>query len=445
MPNDKTDIVADSLVMFELALSVGRTSGESAEARSRQFLRILLARKNLSFGSVWIRSDIVDTDSGDRRHYQLVTALPENRVSQQKVSADHPSVRFIGDREKFTVTPGMKAVRDDDSPLERGANRGQYLSVSLGEIGFLRLHTIKADGFSPREINQLLPVLEIFALSLQNAYAHDQLQESERVAQRARIEAENSKIAAEQAREVAETASRTKSEFIATINHELRTPLTSVQGVLGLLSNGSLCEFDDTVGNLVEIGNRNCQRLGRLIDDILDFEKIESGNMGYTFELTDLVALVHDSLEAASGYAALYDVEFRFDSVPEDLVTVYVDSLRISQVLTNLFSNAAKFCRDGGPVCVDISPNADTVTISVRDNGPGIPLEFRPQLYTPFTQADQSDSRERQGSGLGLSICRAIIRDHNGEIDYETEIDVGTTFTVTLPLSVAKTNVAGKR
>jgi hypothetical protein len=80
-------------------LSVGRTSGESAEARSRQFLRILLARKNLSFGSVWIRSDIVDTDSGDRRHYQLVTALPENRVWQQKVSADHPSVRFIGDQE----------------------------------------------------------------------------------------------------------------------------------------------------------------------------------------------------------------------------------------------------------------------------------------------------------------------------------------------------------
>ena len=71
---------------------------------------------------------------------------------------------------------------------------------------------------------------------------------------------------------------------------------------------------------------------------------------------------MHDSLEAASGYAALYDVEFRFDSVPEDLVTVYVDSLRISQVLTNLFSNADKFCRDGGPVCVDISPNADTVT-----------------------------------------------------------------------------------
>ena len=322
MPNDKTDIVADSLVMFELALSVGRTSGESAEARSRQFLRILLARKNLSFVSVWIRLDIVDTDSGDRRHYQLVTALPENHVSQQKVSADHPSVRFIGEQEKFTVTPGMKAVRVDDSPLDRSANRGQYLSVSLGEIGFLRLHTIKANGFSPSEINQLLPVLEIFAFSLQNAYAHDQLQESERVAQRARIEAENSKIAAKQAWEVAETASRTKSEFIATINHELRTPLTSVQGVLGLLSNGSLCEFDDSVGNLVEIGNRNCQRLDRLIVNILDFEKIESGNLGYTFELTDLVALVHDSLEAASGYAALYDVEFRFGSVPEDRVTV---------------------------------------------------------------------------------------------------------------------------
>lgn len=202
-----------------------------------------------------------------------------------------------------------------------------------------------------------------------------------------------------------------------------------------------MAKLDDPLDELVEIGNRNCRRLSRLIDDILDFEKIEAGKLDYSMEPVDLVALVTESLEAVSGLSAKYGVAFEIASAPNTPVEVTVDSFRILQVMANLLSNAAKFCRDGGPVTVSVATDGDTATVSVADNGPGIRAEFRPQLFTPFTQADQSDARERQGSGLGLSICHSILRDHHGEITFETKIDVGTVFRISLPRNTSSTMV----
>lgn len=432
MPIDKDDIVAESLAMFEMALSIGRMSGEPAEVRSRNFLRLLLARKNISFGSVWVRSDIVEGERGSSRTYNLISAMPENRMLRQRIPLSHTCLGFIAEGRAFHVV--RSADKDfAEYVLERNVEVGALLTVSLERIGLIRLYTEKPDGFSSREINQLIPIFEVFAQSIQSASIHERLRQSERAARAAKVEAENAKLAAEHAQQVAEHANQAKSEFLAAISHELRTPLTSIQGVLGLLQGGSIGSFDEPVRELIANGHRNCTRLGQLIDNILDFEKLESGKLEYSLAQIDLADLVRDSLDVVRGFSEKFDVEIVLESLPDEPITVYADAFRITQVLTNLISNAAKFCRDSGPVTVSVFVSDNTATVAVGDNGPGIPADFQSKMFLPFSQSDQSDTRQKQGSGLGLSICRSIMEHHDGEITFETEEGVGSVFYVSLP------------
>ena len=228
----------------------------------------------------------------------------------------------------------------------------------------------------------------------------------------------------------AETA---KSQFLATVSHELRTPLTSIKGSLGLLKAGIDKMDPDRMRRMLDIAHMNADRLHALINDILDWEKIEAGQMTYAAEDLDLCAALHEAAEMNQGYARQHGVRFRL-SVPRGPVICEADKLRIQQVMSNLMSNAAKFSGQGKEIEIALETDGAEAEISVRDHGDGIPEEARATIFDRFTQADSSDVRRKGGTGLGLSISKAIVEAHGGTIGFDCPEDGGTRFYFRLPL-----------
>ncbi|MEO6016362.1 MAG: PAS domain S-box protein, partial [Polaromonas sp.] len=225
---------------------------------------------------------------------------------------------------------------------------------------------------------------------------------------------------------------RMKTEFVSTVSHELRTPLTSIRGSLGLISGGVVGELPEAAKNLVTIAKTNCERLIRLINDILDSEKIESGKMRLDLKVMDIGELAAQALAANEGFAAQHGVKVAMHVPPEPL-QVRIDGDRITQVLTNLLSNAVKFSPPQGTVDVTLLRVATGVRVEVTDHGPGIPEEFRGRIFQKFSQADSSDTRQKGGTGLGLNISRALVEKMDGRIGFDSEAGQGTTFYFELP------------
>ncbi len=225
---------------------------------------------------------------------------------------------------------------------------------------------------------------------------------------------------------------RLKDEFVSTVSHELRTPLTSITASLALLSAGGGGCLPDSAARLVSIAHNNGQRLVRLVNEILDIEKIESGKLSFHLEKVNARAVVEQTIETSRAYAEDLGVSMRLDpnSVASD---VRADPDRLAQVVGNLLSNAVKFSPRGAEVIVGVDERHDSIRITIRDHGPGIPEDFRRRVFEKFAQADSTDTRQRGGTGLGLSIVHEIVRQLGGEVGFETEIGVGTLFYVELP------------
>lgn len=225
-----------------------------------------------------------------------------------------------------------------------------------------------------------------------------------------------------------------KNEFVSVVSHELRTPLTSIRGSLGLLLGGMVGEFSDKAAKLLDIANKNCDRLLLLINDILDMEKIQAGKMKFDLQLIDIEKIVSESIATNKMYGEQYGVALELIE-PVDHAVVYVDPDRLAQVLTNLISNAAKFSAKGSVIEVKIVKDNETVRVAVIDKGAGIPVEFQARIFEKFSQADSSDTRGKGGTGLGLSISKAIIEHLGGSLNFVSKPETGTTFYFDLPVN----------
>ena len=223
---------------------------------------------------------------------------------------------------------------------------------------------------------------------------------------------------------------RLKDEFISTVSHELRTPLTSIRGALGLLTSGILGPLNDKAANLLRIAATNSDRLVRLINDILDLERIQSGREPIAFRSIQLSEVVRQAIDGMQPVADAAGVQLIHDTTQ---VEVAGDPDRLLQVLTNLLSNAVKFSTPNSTVSVMLRPGVAGVTLSVIDQGRGIPADKLEAIFGRFQQVDASDSRQKGGSGLGLAICRTIVVQHSGRIWAERNPVRGSTFRVFLP------------
>ncbi|HEX8466106.1 MAG TPA: ATP-binding protein, partial [Abditibacterium sp.] len=225
---------------------------------------------------------------------------------------------------------------------------------------------------------------------------------------------------------------RLKNEFVSTVSHELRTPLTSIRGALGLLSGGVAGELPPRAKPLIDVALSNCERLTRLVNDILDLENIQSDQIELKPETLALDQAVLRAVEANRAFAGQFGVQFDLDLQVRGYIRA--DEGRLAQILTNLLSNAAKFSHRGGTVQVVTTRRSDEtgrwVRVLVQDNGPGIAPEFRSRIFGRFEQADGTDARANQGSGLGLAVARALTEKLDGRIGFDSEIGRGSTFWV---------------
>ncbi|MEO6922515.1 MAG: PAS domain S-box protein, partial [Bryocella sp.] len=228
---------------------------------------------------------------------------------------------------------------------------------------------------------------------------------------------------------------RMKDEFISTVSHELRTPLTSLRAALGLIAGGALNQRPEKMKHMMDIAIGNTDRLVRLVNDILDLERIGSGKA----ELHSVMCSVDEMLQRASSlqHAAAQRQNIRFTIEAND-VQVWADPDRVLQTLTNLIANAIKFSPAPSTIPSEIRLSANYVSdeeaiIEVMDHGRGIPDDKLNSIFERFKQVDASDSRTMGGTGLGLAICRSIVSQHGGHIWASSKVGVGSTFHFTLP------------
>jgi two-component system, OmpR family, sensor histidine kinase VicK len=228
-----------------------------------------------------------------------------------------------------------------------------------------------------------------------------------------------------------------KDEFISTVSHELRTPLTSLRASLGLISSGSLDKRPEKQKQMLEVAIGNCDRLVRLVNDILDFDRVEKGGMPLHCEVMPAGDLLRRAADVENEAALKAQITFRFDAPAKVLVDV--DQERILQVLSELVSNAIKFSPPQTIIKLAAQPaENDQVCIVVEDQGRGIAEENLDLIFERFQQGDASDSRALGGTGLGLAICRRIVQQHGGRIWVESEPGKGSRFLFTVPIGKAE-------
>jgi PAS domain S-box-containing protein len=225
---------------------------------------------------------------------------------------------------------------------------------------------------------------------------------------------------------------RMREEFITTVSHELRTPLTSVLGSLGMIMEHSIQQLPEQAQRLVALAHSNSRRLVRLISDILDIEKIEAGSMTFQFEPLDLKALVCRVVDDSKALAVHSQITLLFRS-DADQAWVNGDADRLMQAVSNLLANAIRFSPSDKPVEVAVIDDGAVIRVEVTDHGPGIPAEFRDQVFKKFTQAGGGRTSQKAGTGLGLSIAKLIVQHHGGSIDFRSTPGERTTFRIDLP------------
>ncbi len=237
-----------------------------------------------------------------------------------------------------------------------------------------------------------------------------------------------------QAMEELKRLDKLKDEFLSNVSHELRTPLTSIRAFAEILQDSD--DDPEARAEFLNIMVSECQRLSRLIENVLDLSKIESGTLNWNFQVVDIAPGVEDVVQAARAVETDKHVHFEAE---EGIPSTGGDEDRLKQVWTNLINNATKFTEGGKHIWVKVLTEEDSIVVEIRDQGIGIRKEDQPAVFERFRQVGADIMTEKSsGTGLGLSISKQIVERHHGRIELESEIGVGTTFRVVLPIQSAE-------
>lgn len=270
-------------------------------------------------------------------------------------------------------------------------------------------------------------------ITLESQHMEDMSREDtafvERLADRAAVAINNSRLYQQ-----IQFANNAKSEFVSLVTHELRLPMTSIKGYTDLINSGMAGPVNDQQRQFLDVIRRNLERMSALISDLSDINRIESGRMAFDLQDFELNQVVEDVVDNFRKQIVNRNQTIAVE-IPEDLPPVHADPNRITQVVTNLVSNAHKYTPDGGAIIVRASFDDDFAKVAVIDTGFGISEDDQQKLFTQFFRSDSADVRAQNGWGLGLSIVRKMVEAQNGEIGFESVLGQGSTFTFTIPLA----------
>ncbi len=313
----------------------------------------------------------------------------------------------------------------------------------LGAIGIA--YREQGREFSETEIELLKRFAELASIALDNARLHSEAVTdlTERRAVEEALEQERGRLSERVTESTAEIrksnaalqgAMKARDEFLAGVSHELRTPLTAILGLSAVLSEGSQGPLNERQVESMTMIEDSGRHLLSLINDVLDYAKIEAGRLDLNFVAVPVENLCHDGVQLVTQMARAKSHEIVVDVDP-DVHTIPGDVLRLRQVLVNLLGNAVKFTPEGGVITLWVRGDArrGMVDFTVEDNGVGIPQESLPRLFEPFTQLDSSLARTHSGTGLGLALVSRFIELHGGSVSVESEVGKGSRFGFTLP------------
>ncbi len=224
-----------------------------------------------------------------------------------------------------------------------------------------------------------------------------------------------------------------KNEFIGIVSHELRTPLTSIRASMGLLKSGIYAQKPEKSQRMIEIAAKESDRLVRLVNDILDLERLDSGRVVLEKTICKAADLIEQAVAGVQAIAKQQNIAFDIHARDEQ---VWAANDAVIQTLTNLLSNALKFSPADSTIAISVQQQKDALLFKISDRGRGIPADKLETIFNRFQQVDASDARTKGGTGLGLAICRTIIEQHGGKIWVESTLGTGSTFFFTLPIAV---------
>lgn len=313
--------------------------------------------------------------------------------------------------------------------------------LSEGQSIFTRgVTSAQAIDGTPAEVQLVVPIMRegniMGLITLEgnhpSAIDNDDIAFVERLADRAAVALENSRLY-----EQIQAANEAKSEFISLVTHELRLPMTTIKGYTDLMFSGMTGTLNEQQMQFMEIIRRNLDRMNRLVTDLADINRIESGRMKYENKDFLLQDLVEDIAESLHKTIASRQQTLKIDVTP-DLPPVHGDPARISQILSNLLSNAYKYTQDKGEIQLSVRKNRDFIQVIVSDNGLGISAEDQAKLFTQFFRSEAREVRAQHGWGLGLFIVKKLIEAQGGEIVFESQLGKGSRFAFTVPMAITQ-------
>lgn len=319
----------------------------------------------------------------------------------------------------------LRAVADE-YPGARGLAQGVRTELSTpllreGEpIGVILIRRTEVCPFTEKQIALLQTFADQAVIAIENVRLFQEIQNKNR-----QLEVANERL---------QELDRLKSDFVANVSHELRTPLTAIKGAIDLLLREVAGPLNEKQTHYLARVRSNTHRLAGLINDVLDLSRIEEGKIDLQAERVSLAGLVHEVVETLKPLATEKEIVIRA-TIPESSLLVWADRDKITQILTNLIGNAVKFISTGGRVAVSAIIDGEWVRVSVADNGPGIPLEEKDRVFDKFYQVAEVGGAKPKGTGLGLAISKALVELHGGKIWLESELNRGSTFHFTLPIS----------
>jgi len=387
---------------------------------------------------------VLDNDAKALRYFFHCTADSET-ISPSAIPAEaiRALEHLVSEQKPFRLTDSDDLLVEADAPSDIVQSfLGAPVLSPLGVSGWVYLLNKNDDeDFSEADERLAATLATQVAVAYENARLYTEAQNHAtelrlEVAERKQAEEERAAmlIREQAARAEAESANRTKDEFLATLSHELRTPLTAILGWSHLLRTSELQA--PQFAQALETIERNARSQSQLIDDLLDVSRIVTGKLEVEFSTVDLSSVVAAALE--SVHPALTAKEIDLETFVEPGLRVSGDAHRMQQIFWNLFTNAIKFTPRGGHVRIATEKHDSEVSIKIADTGIGISPEFLPYIFDRFRQADGSTTRAQGGLGLGLAIVRHLVDVHHGRVEVESAgTKQGSTFTVSLPLAVS--------